>query len=290
MRLPTPRIPFLPGVLLLLVSSVLGSCVFILNDGYRAEASDDYNFSTSGVSKVRIETYNGSLSIAATDGNTVECTAKFYATGKSQASADERVDKMLVTGQSDDGVLLIKVPTHPDLGTNNVGAALTLQIPAGVDLELYTSNGRVEMNDRFDHLDVRTSNGSIVALAGDGGVTVRTSNGTVRLDAVGDGPVRVRSSNGSILYQGHSADMELVSSNGNVTATLPDQWSGKGYLHSSNGNITIESSGRLRFSLSGSTSNGKVRIHGPRMLERGADGPMVTAETSNGNITVNHKE
>jgi DUF4097 and DUF4098 domain-containing protein YvlB len=76
-------------------------------------------------------------------------------------------------------------------------------------------------------------------------------------------------------------DFELVTSNGPVFLELPAGWNGKGYVHSSNGNVHIQSKGRLNADMSASTSNGRVS-------ELDGDG-KITVETSNGAVHIDHQ-
>jgi putative adhesin len=266
----------------------LTSCVFVLNENEKAYETRNYTFDGSGVKLVEVHTYNGSLVIDVnlSHASEVNCDARFYATGKTELIAQDRLLEMTVIGSRDGDTLRLEVPKHTVLGTSNVGARLKLDLPEGVRVDLRTSNGNVEFESAFDQPIVRTSNGNVNLRAASGPIKVRTSNGRVDIqDWDAPAAVEVRSSNGGIDYLGGSMDFELVTSNGPVHLELPAGWNGKGYIHSSNSNVHIQSKGRLQANLKASTSNGRVSVSGPEMDGEGT----ITVETSNGTVQVDHK-
>lgn len=272
----------------LVAACALSSCVFVLNDNERAYETRNYTFDGSGVKLVEVYTYNGSLALDVnrTNATEVNCDARFYATGKTEQIAQDRLIEMTVIGSREADTLRLEVPKHSVLGTSNVGARLKLELPAGVRVNLRTSNGNVDFASPFDQPIVRTSNGNVNLRAASGPIKVTTSNGRVDVqDWDAPGVVEIKSSNGGIDYLGGSLDFELVTSNGPVHLELPAGWNGKGYVHSSNGNVHIQSKGRLHADMSASTSNGRVSVSGPEMDGEG----KITVETSNGMVHVEHK-
>lgn len=272
----------------LVAACALTSCVFVLNENEKAYENRNYTFDGSGVKLVEVYSYNGSLIIDVNHSNPTEvnCDARFYATGKTELIAQDRLAEMTVIGSRDGDKLRLEVPKHSILGTSNVGARLELDLPEGVRVDLRTSNGNVEFETAFHQPIVRTSNGNVHMRAASGPIKVRTSNGRVDIqDWDAPGAVEVKSSNGGIDYLGNSMDFELVTSNGPIHVELPAGWDGKGYMHSSNGNVHIESKGRLQANMKASTSNGRVSVNGPEMNGKGT----LTVETSNGTVRVDHK-
>lgn len=285
---PRPKQALMSRILLFLATlCLLPSCVFVLNDMERAYETRDFQFDGAGIRLVEIDSYNGRVTLDhnSTGDGSVTCTARFYASGKSETIAQDRLAEMTVEAERDGDVLRIKVPPHSELGTNNAGARLDLELPEGVLIDLRTSNGSVEMDAAFHQPVIRSSNGSILVRALSGPIKVRTSNGRIDIhDWAAPGKVEAKTSNGGIDYLGASMDFELVTSNGPVHVELPADWNGKGYVHSSNGSVHIKSDGRLQADLRASTFNGKVTIDGPSMEGEG----VLTVETSNGPVRVSH--
>ena len=271
----------------LVAACLLNSCVFVLNDMERAYETRNFNFDGNGIKLIEVRSYNGRITLdhnSSGDGS-VACEARFYASGKTEAVAQDRLIEMTVVGSRDGEVLRIEVPHHSELGTNNAGARLDLDVPEGIRVDIRTSNGNIDLDAPFHQPNIRTSNDNVQIKALSGPIKVRTSNGRVDIeDWAAPGTVEVKSSNGGIDYQGGSMDFELVTSNGPIYLALPQGWNGKGYVHSSNGSVRIESEGRIAAKLKSDTSNGKVTVSGPSME---GDGEL-TVETSNGSISVQH--
>ena len=267
---------------------MLSSCDFLINERVRAEDVQQFSFPAKGVKLVKINTYNGNVDLVAGSEGVVLCNAKFYATGSTTEKAEENLLEMQLVTDIDGDVMTITVPRHSSLGTSNVGAALSLTIPAGMEIDIETANGRVETATAFASPRIRTSNGSITLKSSGGPVNLRTSNGRINLTDEGYEEVEAKTSNGSIFYKGTSKDFELVTSNGRINLELPGGWDGTGYLHTSNGSIEVNCAGRLNCSLNGKASNGKIRVYGP-ILPDGLDSKL-TVETSNGSVKVNHQE
>ncbi len=137
----------------------------------------------------------------------------------------------------------------------------TIDVPAGVDVRGSTSNGAIKLSD-VGEVDVQTSNGRIELDEVAGGVIAETSNGRIiGRDLNGDG-VRATTSNGSIdLQLGEPQDVEASTSNGAIDLTVPSD-SYQVSTETSNGRTDIgvpnESDGR--FALDLHTSNGSITV------------------------------
>ena len=267
---------------------MLSSCAFVFNERVRAEDEQQFAFPAEGVKLLKIDTYNGDVDLTAGGEKVVLCNARFYATGSTTEKAEENLREMKIVTDIDGDIMTITVPRHSSLGTSNVGAALSLTIPAGIEIDIETSNGSIETTTAFASPRIRTSNGNIILKSSNGPVNVRTSNGRINLTGEGNSEVKAKSSNGSIFYNGNSKDFELVTSNGRINIELPGGWDGIGYLHTSNGSIEVNCAGRLNCSLKGKASNGKIHVLGPALPE-GLDS-HITLKTSNGSVQVNHQE
>ncbi|TAH36831.1 MAG: hypothetical protein EYC70_07535 [Planctomycetota bacterium] len=221
---------------------------------------------------LRVVTRNGSIEVSAVDGPAVICSAKFTAWASSEDLARQRVDQLRLESRQEGGRLVLEV-VAPDR-EERYGAALRLQVPLHLALDLDTSNGDIDVLAAYPQVRADTSNGTVQA---------EVSGGSAVLD----------SSNGSITLAGTPARFEISTSNGSVTVHLPGGWSGDGSVDTSNGSITIECAGALGCSVSADTSNARVRLEGGelRMLGSGADavGPHVHLETSNGPITIRQR-
>jgi DUF4097 and DUF4098 domain-containing protein YvlB len=248
---------------------LLGSCsiTFFGNEKASREGTIQHTAST-GITNIRIEGFNGSISIVPADGGLeVSGLTSTYATGNTQEEATKRLGQMHWNFRESGSTLYLDL-SRPDGGSNSAGGTLKqLSIPSAWKVDVDTSNGNVNVDPGFDVVLISTSNGNV--------------------DANSNGKVRIRSSNGNIYLGGRTQDFNVRSSNGNIEVNLDGDWSGMGNVDTSNGKISVRCNGTLDCSLRTDTSNGKVHVYGPP-IDSGK-GSLVL-DTSNSNINVTHKE
>lgn len=136
----------------------------------------------------------------------------------------------------------VKGPAGIDVrGSASNGA---IELTAVGDVEVHTSNGRIELEDVSGRVDVETSNGRITGrgLNGDG-VRAQTSNGAVELEMGEAQDVEARTSNGAIRVTVPAATYRVTAetSNGSTDIGVDDDPEGEFQLElrTSNGSITV---------------------------------------------------
>lgn len=133
--------------------------------------------------------------------------------------------------------------------------------PMGLEVGGTTANGEIELTGVGD-VDVRTSNGRIELEDVSGSVDAETSNGRViGRELNGDG-VRVRTSNGGIeLKLGEAQDVEARTSNGPIELSVP-QATYRVTAETSNGSedIGVDDDPNGQFELELHTSNGSITV------------------------------
>lgn len=245
------------------------SCVVIGGMNEKVTSDETLSFEPSGTAThLVIDSFNGGVTLEADESATgVHGEARSYARGHTVEEAEQRLSQMKWEFSQEGETVHLRLK-RPAGKIGNMGSTIrTMRVPAGWAISVDTSNGNVTVSPGLGAVDVKSSNGS-VHVAGDQEVEVYTSNGNVE-------------------YQGASADFLLESSNGSVRVMLDGDWSGKGRVVSSNGNISVKCSGVIDASMKSSTSNGKTRVHGP---ELNGSGGTLNLSTSNGSITVTHGE
>ncbi len=272
--------------LLLLLPALATSCVIELGEwgGTKATRNADLAFTPSApIQEILIDTYNGSVTVEATDAAEVVGTSKIWASASSQERAEKRLSTMDWTfTEEGNGRVVLKMSKPASGGSNNAGASASVKVPVGARVLVDTGNGGVEIHGAFPYAWVDTSNGSVV-VHGAKDVAVDTSNGPV--DVKSDGKVLVDTSNGGVRYAGSSTDFSLDSSNGDVEIALAGDWAGQGVADTSNGSITLNCAGTLQCGIQSDTSNGKLHVEGPQVA--GSKG-LLHLQTSNGSIWVKH--
>lgn len=137
----------------------------------------------------------------------------------------------------------------------------TIEAPMGLDVGGTAANGAIELTG-VGEVDVRTSNGRIELEDVAGSVDAETSNGRIiGRDLNGDG-VRVRTSNGGIeLELGEAQDVEARTSNGAIELSVPDG-TYRVTTETSNGSedIGVDNDPDGEFELDLRTSNGSITV------------------------------
>lgn len=127
-----------------------------------------------------------------------------------------------------------------------------------------TSNGRIEAIDIFGSMEFESSNGSFTGKRLEGDLRISTSNASINIDS-SISTVVANTSNGSINVTGSTlvgTKNSFRTSNGKIIidSILPE--SGELEIESSNGQITLYLPDSINAHIDALTSNGKVDING----------------------------
>ena len=173
-----------------------------------------------------------------------------------------------------------------------------IQSPRDVNLDLQTSNGRIEIANIDGRIDATTSNGAIDVTGGADRVDLHTSNGRIELRGA-SGRIHVSTSNGAIVASLGTVTDEAVFStsnssidvtidsgiapvmattdNGSIDITLPGDFSGKLDARTTNGQVSSE------FAVTHAEDSKTNRLIGD--IGGGGDA-AVTLRSSNGHINL----
>lgn len=260
---------------LIIILSLIGLVVFSSGCGmvvvgdwnfmtYNGSWAQDFDFSGN---QVTIEGANGNITVIVSDNPKVEVTANW------SAKVDNYEFRPVIS-QDEDSFSIARDRNDRDLsGTNFI-----VTVPKGIKLDLRTSNGRVSVNgEALESLKVDTSNGAVmVDNAGSGMLIVDTSNGLARIS-------------------GWRGQINCATSNGAITAILPQLDSDNYVFTTSNGGISITVAPSSSFEISANTSNGSIRSSLPGNWSEAPSGTKysgsyngggasITLRTSNSNI------
>jgi len=189
---------------------------------------------------VWIRNLNGPVSIEAAEGDSVVVTAD-----KSWHRSDPHVVDIMAIPQ--DGSVTVCAVWEGEQAScearghyamnkvrhNDVAVRFTVQVPAGVQVDVSTVNGRLEADGVRGPLKLMTINGSIDATTAMGGIDATTVNGGIdaTIEDLGpDGDVTLKTVNGSIslaLPAGLNADLDAQTVAGRVNTDFPVQVAGR---------------------------------------------------------------
>lgn len=248
-------------------------------------------------SSLVVESRNGSVEIIADRAiHEVQVTAKITCAGDTQAQADQRLAEASISiERSTQRALTIK-PIFPGGHRGNDGANLTIRIPDAQDVQVDTSNGRVEVNGLRGEMIINTSNGAVTLIDHNGPATIATSNGNIEVQRLA-GPLTARTSNARVSADHVAGAVQIKSSNGPITLTLGLDQPGPIDLRTSNASITAKAGGAFEGTVKFNTSNGSINVDDrakrvkSRQLDKnpgsiiiGEDSQSSVLETSNGSI------
>ena len=252
-------------------------------------AEKTFEFAPGG--EVSIESRNGRIVIETWD----RSEARVQITRSVRAADDAQAKALLKELQADVELLpgRLEIVSRYPKRRENVGlwdflgrkvAAMDihyyLQVPKSTAVTLQTMNGEIRVRGTSRSVDASTTNGDISVSGASGPIEVRTTNGQVKLLAV-SGDVIGTTTNGSV-----RAEIGSLDENDNVE------------LQTTNGNVTVYLPSSLKASVAASTTNGKVSSSFPLTLSGamstksirgtigGGKGAALAFATTNGNIQV----
>lgn len=297
MRTPARRRPQVASAIVVLAGALLvAGCTGIVGE-VTARESRDLSLSGFISTLVRVEVFNGELSVRPGPDGRVGATVTVTGVGATRPDAEaDRANVVTTLAEAGDAVVLRAVfqpdPTNP----RNRGASASVTVPAGSALELVTSNGKVSVAGIGGAIRIRTSNGETTVDGATTGVDVETSNSAITVTGA-RGPLALTSSNGGIRIDATDAAIKAATSNGEI-AFNGSLAAGQHSFETSNAAISLRLGADATFGLDLKTSNAKVRVGYPvttngtaeeaRLSGRVGDAPTVSisARTSNGGITI----
>ena len=262
---------------LLACSAMLTSILLLTAAGCSSAApteTRDDNFTVGDSVMLVVESFNGYIEINAGTDNEVRVEATLRNAPKVTYELSQDGDTITVSAQRTGKRVIGRSP----------GADITITAPARTDVELDTSNGRIELHGIEGSGYLRTSNGEIVLR--NPGIDIDNMEGTAVFDT----------SNSSVDLQNVSGTIDVETSNGGISFSGEMTAGGSNRLKTSNGSVEVELRGTPSVSIDASTSNGKVKSDIPilaTVTEKehlvgiiGEGEADLRIRTSNGSVTI----
>ena len=204
---------------------------------------------------------NGGVAVQGWDGSEIRVRATVVAQARSEAearaiAADVRIDE---SGQ----VLRADGPEGLDDG-EHWSVSYDIMVPRATDLRIEAHNGGLSLRDVAGRVTMRTVNGGIRVAGAAGDVRGQTSNGGLTVELAGS------------RWEGQGLDLET--SNGGVTISLPRGYSAMLETGTVNGGLQIDVP---------ITVQGRLDRHIRTQLGNG--GALVRAMTTNGGVRVSER-
>ncbi|GEM_PF-540932 len=233
---------------------------------------------------IQVSTFNGSVRISSWEGDYVRVEGEKIARGLFRNELVRAIEGTSLLVEKADNILKI-VASRPSVVSPTVfslGVSLNISIPKGLNKELQveTSNGRIDVSDLDGPLILRSSNGKIVVEGGRVILDARTSNAGIIIwgTELLPGFSEIKTSNGSVnvntLVPEHGT-IDMTTSNANIECYLHSTTDARIAMKTSNGEVRISD---LSF-----TAERLTRERAEGRLNAGGD-LKITLSTSNGSI------
>lgn len=229
-----------------------------------ATANDTQTADVTGVTQLRVRTKNGLVRVGIDDTRTDAQIRSFkFANASSDSDAQDILSQITITIQreGDNNEILVvsaEFPDIPDAAHGNgshegdfaffskrTGASFRILLPAGLALDLETSNGHVAVTDNAGAVKARTSNGGILVDGNAGNIDLATDNGSIEARKI-TGNALIRTNNGDIALRATIADdgsIDAETVNGFIGISVPTSTKAALDLHTVNGRVDTDFTG-----------------------------------------------
>ena len=205
---------------------------------------------------------NGGITVEGWDRNEILVRARVRTQARSEEEARELASEVRV--EQGDGRIRSEGPRDSDRNRRNWSVSYEVFAPRRTSLDLASVNGGLRVSRVEGTLELSTTNGAISLEQVAGAVRGRTTNGGLDVRLVGD--------------RWNGSGLDLQTTNGGVTLTLPEDYSARLETQTVNGGMQIDFpvtvQGRIGRSIS---------------TQLGAGGPLIKVRTSNGGVTIRQK-
>lgn len=221
--------------------------------------------------EVSIGNTNGSVTVEAWDGDSVQLVAEKRVDASSARDAEDAFEDIEIIIREAEGRLEIetKLPSVSHgfmnwiLGrSRSASVRYELRVPRGAELDLHTVNGHLATDGAAGRQRLQSTNGRIEVEAAENGVEARTTNGSIRVE---------------VSEASSQPHIKLGSTNGGITLSVPTDIEGRINVRTVNGRVKTD----LPVTVDGPIS--RKRLKGEI---NGGGGSHIELATTNGSIQI----
>jgi DUF4097 and DUF4098 domain-containing protein YvlB len=244
---------------------LLAGCgVFNFVSPFTAEETISKSFTTTKAPRILVETFNGGVDVVTTEVDTVQAKVTKHAGGKTQEDAENDLENIEVAMEQEGNTIRIVTRVTDGAPIGNRGATVDLQVPAGSQVDVTTSNGKITADGPTGDVRAQSTNGSIHVKESKGKLELKTTNGPIVVKG-GRGQLSLGTSNGNIEIDSDNCLIKAGTSNGAIHFK-GKPGSGDNSLHTTNGKIGVRLPADAEFRITAHTTNGSV--HNDFTLDR----------------------
>jgi DUF4097 and DUF4098 domain-containing protein YvlB len=217
----------------------------------------DINLPAGEKPTIVIEMANGPVTITTGPGKNIVGKLTKRGVGFDKEEAERELAAMeFELKPGDNGKIYIKARRIDKNRWHSSGAQAELTVPSGCGLVLLTSNAEVKVDGKAAAVVAKTSNALVTLKSVLGPVEVTTTNGSVRAEDV-IGTAKIETKNGDVTVKGRQLNLLCSTSNGSIRFT-GDVSNGEHRLTTSNGNITATLPQDCQLNVDANTTHGRI--------------------------------
>jgi len=253
-------------IALLAAALSVAACDVVVNSMHggqvKAEQAWTRSYTLTGAdARIDIVNTNGTITVEATDGATVEVKASITAHGATEDAAKEALAKVEIREDAGASSVRLEARYPKTFGRQGVTVNYTLKVPKSVKVDVATVNGGIHLTGAQAAVKAETTNGNIEGSGLGSAIVASTTNGSIKISMAGlagDG-IKAETTNGSIELKLPEAAKATVSArcvNGGIAVNdLAFEKVGEGTKRKLDGKIN---GGGAPVSLE--TVNGSIRV------------------------------
>ncbi|KAA3613179.1 MAG: hypothetical protein D8M58_12800 [Calditrichaeota bacterium] len=235
------------------------------------------NISVDTATRLTVDNRNGNIEVKAWDNDEVEIVAYKKVRADDRETAERLMEELQISITEDRDEIEI-ITEYPDRHNRRGGGGFfgwlmggssgrhysvsyEIRVPMKFDLDVGSTNGRLEILDCDGRMRLETTNGKIIADDISGSVRCKTTNGSINVSMIKvseDDEMSFKSTNGSIkLFVPDDIDAEIRArtTNGSISCDLPNM---RDYNRSKRKMEAVVNDGGMMIYLK--TTNGSIRI------------------------------
>lgn len=187
---------------------------------YRLVERDGKSFNVSGVPRVVLKTFDGSINIQPSN----ELTVRFSAVKRARDEQAMRGIRLRAeqTGDTINIIAEFDKTLARKGGEYDTGAAVALEVwvPRRANVQVQSGDGRLRLSGIEGEIDLNTGDGSVDVTESKGRLKVETGDGRVRVAGF-DGDASVQTGDGRISLDGRFTKLSARTGDGAITLALP---------------------------------------------------------------------
>jgi len=247
----------------------------------RQTERESNTFNVSGAPRVRVETFDGAISVHAWDKNEVMYTA----TKRAADAREMQGIKLTAQGSGNEVNISAKFDkTHARVYSeksgvvysSNAEAEFDLYVPRNSTLFVSSGDGRLRVDGVSGEIELRTGDGSVDVTGGKGRLRVETGDGRIRVENF-DGEAEARTGDGRISLDGNFSRLAARTGDGTISLSLPE-----------GANATVETDGESVYNdgVAVAETEAESRV---RRWRVGGGGQLLTLRTGDGQIILRRR-